>query len=402
MKSIKYLFTLLLLVASAQTAYANDKRPVHKVEKGNLRFGLQLAKHLIKTQEESFICSPFSVSNTLAMTSFLATGETFEELTNVLHLPKDLNAIDRGFLDLNTSLTSGMATGSEPVHLSPCHALFAQDGLIFPQLQTKRLHFWQGGIHFVDFKNQTEEARETINSFVAEQTLEQIQNFLPVGSLSEKTRLCFLSTLYVRAPWKYPFHPDDTYEGFFLGEKEMVQTASFMTCTKALSFAKGDNFSVVALPLADSVSTETRLSLLFLLPDRGYTLESVDLGCINKLKFAEKVVHVQLPKFSLNSFLSLKEPLQALGLQAPFNQEQGFPAIHPEESSLVLEDVLQHSVFSIDEEGILGASATAASLGITCHLDTEEELLFDRPFLFALFDHTTKSLLFVGKVTTLR
>ena len=58
--------------------------------------------------------------------------------------------------------------------------------------------------------------------------------------------------------------------------------------------------------------------------------------------------------------------------------------------------ILHQGSITVDEEG--SEAAVITSVGFT-PLSTQEKFLADRPFLFAIYDHPTMSLLFLGRVT---
>ena len=65
----------------------------------------------------------------MGMISIAATGETLEQIQNVLHFPKQPMMTDFGFKALNESLKSGVAIGSEPVRqLTPTNTIWTQKG----------------------------------------------------------------------------------------------------------------------------------------------------------------------------------------------------------------------------------------------------------------------------------
>lgn len=68
--------------------------------------------------------------------------------------------------------------------------------------------------------------------------------------------------------------------------------------------------------------------------------------------------------------------------------------------TLRVDDILQQSVLSVDEQGTLAASATISHV-VTLSLNSApEELVFnvDQPFLSIILDKRNKVPLFIGKI----
>jgi serpin B len=74
-------------------------------------------------------------------------------------------------------------------------------------------------------------------------------------------------------------------------------------------------------------------------------------------------------------------------------------ATTPDGGSLVLEDVLQKAMLSLDENGIEAAAATAViGIAISANLDYVAPVVLNRPFLVAIIDQPTGAILFLGHV----
>lgn len=70
-------------------------------------------------------------------------------------------------------------------------------------------------------------------------------------------------------------------------------------------------------------------------------------------------------------------------------------------SKLFLSNVVHKSFVEVKEEGTEAAAATGAIISLTS-VNVKKEITFkaDHPFLFFIWHHTTKSILFAGKFTT--
>jgi len=102
----------------------------------------------------------------------------------------------------------------------------------------------------------------------------------------------------------------------------------------------------------------------------------------------------------------LVEQCSALGMLLPFTAAADFSGIngHPpgEVESLHIGDVLHRATIEVDERGTTAAAATvfdevmtAAAPGVTHPIP---EFRADRPFLFAIRDNASGTLVFLGRV----
>ena len=66
-------------------------------------------------------------------------------------------------------------------------------------------HNYGAGVHVVDFASAPEEARATINGWMAESSGTWIEDLLAPGSITSATRLVISNAVHFSAAWKTPF-----------------------------------------------------------------------------------------------------------------------------------------------------------------------------------------------------
>jgi serpin B len=120
---------------------------------------------------------------------------------------------------------------------------------------------------------------------------------------------------------------------------------------------------------------------------------------------ASTKVIIHLPKFGFEyGAVRLVETLVALGMTDAFDMERAdFTGMMAESAlaPLFISDVLHKAFIGVDEEGTEAAAVTAVMIGAGAAPpeDTEPiEVRIDRPFLFAIRDTQTGTLLFLGRV----
>jgi serpin B len=144
-----------------------------------------------------------------------------------------------------------------------------------------------------------------------------------------------------------------------------------------------------------------RLALTIIVPDDLATFEAsltrerladVTAG------LADHTVNLSLPKFGTESKVDLKDILVAMGMPAAFDPNLAdFSGITREEQ-LYITAVIHQANIDVDEKGTTAAAATAVVMGRTSAPGDVVTLRVDRPFLFALRDVPTGTILFLGRV----
>ena len=85
-----------------------------------------------------------------------------------------------------------------------------------------------------------------------------------------------------------------------------------------------------------------------------------------------------------------------MGMEIAFTTEADFSGISPVD--LLISDVIHKTYIDVNEEGTEAAAVTAIIFEITS-VGPPSHIWLDRPFLFAITENSSKSILFMGKVT---
>ena len=356
----------------------------------------------------NMILSPYSIATALAMLYAGAGGQTAAQMASVLHLPADPGTVTQDFGALMADLNAAGLSGGNA--LSVANALWGQQGLPFcdPFLNLLQTDFG-AGLQQVDFLNDPEGARQTINNWVQQQTDGKIQDLIPPGELSTLTQLVLTNAIYFHGQWEMPFDPGATSDAAFtLASGDQVQTA-MMHSTNYYAYMQSDGFQVLQLPYEGN-----RLAMDVLLPSQesglsGLSASSLpaDLnGWLDQLspEQAQEVI-VSLPKFEMTTSFQLADPLSTLGMTDAFTPDADFSGIAPPQPvPFYLSLVLHKANIQVDETGTEAAGATALGMvqPIVCGLGVgvQPVVVFDadHPFLYVVRDTQTGSILFMGQV----
>jgi serpin B len=328
---------------------------------GNGAFAFELYQ-VLKGEEGNLFYSPYSISVALAMTYAGARGETAEEMAATLQFMLEQDRLHPAFNWLD---------------------VLAEN--------------YGAGLRILDFINEAEKSRVTINDWVSDQTEGRIEDLIPQGAIDALTRLVLTNAIYFNAAWECPFDEKVTADGpFYLFDGGQV-TVPTMRQTESFGYTKGEGYQAVELPYDGG-----ELSMVILLPASG-NFEAFEEGLqaqkvndiINGLQPTE--VALTMPRFEFESEFSLKDTLAEMGMPIAFSDDADFSGMtgNPE---LCISEVVHKAFVAVDEAGTEAAAATAVIMELTAVPPPPLEVTIDRPFIFLIGDIETGAVLFVGRV----
>jgi serpin B len=253
------------------------------------------------------------------------------------------------------------------------------------------------GLRILDFINQTEESRVTINDWVSDQTEGRIKDLIPPGVITALTRLVLTNAIYFNAAWEYPFDENATHDGpFYLLDGTEV-TVPMMGQTESFRYAEGDGYQAVELPYDGR-----ELSMVILLPEEGQfeTFEgSLDASLVDAIigDLKSQEVALTMPKFEFESEFGLKDTLSAMGMPIAFTDAADFSGMTGGKD-LQIAEVIHKAFVSVDEAGTEAAAATAVVMELTAMPEEPVEITVNHPFIFLIRDIETGTILFIGRV----
>ncbi|KAL6485873.1 hypothetical protein MHYP_G00052650 [Metynnis hypsauchen] len=148
------------------------------------------------------------------------------------------------------------------------------------------------------------------------------------------------------------------------------------------------------------VPYKSNTSMMIVLPDDGKMQEvenNIDKDHLKYLhdRLRYRVVNLFMPKFFISSSFSLADTLEEMGIVSAFSDTADFSGFN-EETKLKASKVLHKGVLKVDEKGTEAAAVTYTEL---IRLSMPPTLNLNRPFLLFIVEDSTKSILFMGKMT---
>jgi len=107
----------------------------------------------------------------------------------------------------------------------------------------------------------------------------------------------------------------------------------------------------------------------------------------------QSLSRLQMPKFTLRYEKTLNDVLTDLGMGVAFTKRANFRDIA--DTSLAIDKVKHKTFLQVDEEGTEASAATSVGIRVT---STPPTFIVDRPFVVAIREHYSGTILFLGTV----
>ena len=165
----------------------------------------------------------------------------------------------------------------------------------------------------------------------------------------------------------------------------------------ALPYLETENFQMVDLAYGDSI-----YSMTILLPKETEGLEPLiaDLSLNNWNEWTGNLVNQEIvfsmPKFEMAYEAPLNNALTNLGMGIAFTRQADFSNIS-QAAPLQISSVRHKAFVEVYEEGTEAAAVTSVEIVVTS-VEPFVSMTVNRPFLFAIRENKTGSVLFMGKV----
>src|SRR5574340_1100303 len=369
----------------------------------NNAFAVDLYQKL-RTQEGNLFFSPYSISVALAMTYAGARGETETQMASTMHFDLPQERLHPAFNALNSEMLKLPDNQEEPgFTLNIANALWGQEGFGFSQafLDTLALNYG-AGMQAVDYAN-PEKARKTINKWVEDETKDKIKDLIPEGAIDPMTRLVLTNAIYFKAGWQYTFDENETHDQpFTLLDGSQVDTP-MMQQTAGFEYVKGDGYEAVELPYEGR-----KFEMIIILPEAGafadfeQSLDAAKLQSILNMFPSEALprqIDLTMPKFKVESSFGLAGTLAEMGMPDAFDVAKADLSGMTGKPDLFITDVVHKAFVDVNEAGTEAAAATGVIIGLkSAPVEEPLKVVIDHPFLFAIRDVDSGTMLFFGRV----
>jgi serpin B len=380
-----------LLTALPRALSAAESR---MVSAGN-QFGFDLLQQSRRgAPDANLFISPVSISMALGMTINGASGTTFDSMRTAMRLAgtsiDEINAGYRSLIDLLIKL--------DPTsQFQIANSIWARAGVPFlPGFLTANRTNFDAEVQSLDFSAPA--TLGTINDWVSAKTHGKIPTIL--DGIDSDEVMFLINAIYFKGSWRLAFDPKQTQSAPFNSADGSIQSVRMMTQLAELQrYSSTRDFEMVELLYGNGAFA---MDIVLPRPDR--TLADVTEG-LDAARWAEwmtdlhdREIGLALPKFTLEYKQLLNADLAALGMGIAFDPERadftGMANLAPDR--LYLTKVMHKTFVDVNEEGTEAAAVTSVGVGATSAPPTMQ---IDRPFLFAIRERLTGTILFLGQIT---
>ena len=357
----------------------------------NKKFAFKLFSQILQQDpDKNVFVSPSSVAIALSLLYNGASGETQKQMAEVL----ELKGMSLENINSNYQALQEILENQSKIELSITNSIWLREGFrLEPQFVKNNQQYYQAKVTELDF-NQPQ-AKDIINNWVSEETkgkIKEIIEFLGRGDV-----LFLINAIYFKGNWTTQFDSNLTQEQpFYLKNGESINHPLMSQEGKYL-YHENEQFQLISLPYGP----EKTLSMYVFLPkDNSDLTEFIDnltpenwQTWLSKLQ--QKKGFISLPKFKLEYEIKLNEALKAIGMTDIFSRKANFKNMTPAQ---VCVDEVKHKTFvEVNEEGTEAAAVTSIGIrAVSINIEQPFSMIVNRPFFYAIEDHQTGTILFMG------
>jgi serine protease inhibitor len=355
-------------------------------------FGIDLIREVLEIDDRpNVVLSPLSASMALGMTLNGAAGTTFDGMREALRFGGLSRAeINASYRDLTTLLTD-----LDPeVEVSIANSAWANEGYTFHSA------FFDAVVEHFDATAESRDFADPatlteINRWVDEGTRGRIDRILEEGELDPALALLLLNAVYFEGRWTTEFDPRDTEtRSFTRADGSTVDVEMMSLSGVELPFGGAGGLTAAELPYGGGA-----YSMVVAVPGTATPAREI-LSAMDRDDWTELLDSLEpleldalsLPRFRLAYDAFLNGPLTDMGMGVAFTQMADFSDLSPD--GLCIDFARQKTFVEVDEVGTRAAAITGVGIGPTSFVG----LIVDRPFLFAIRERLSGTILFVGLI----
>jgi serpin B len=354
----------------------------------NCSFQLSLFNEINKRKKgQNLIISPLSIFQILSLTANGAKDKTQLEMVQTLQNEdiEDLNSINYEILEIFKNFTTVEIANAVMSKFLPTQQ--------FLDISEKYCAPYQELI-----------SAQQVNNWCDEKTHGKISKI--IDELDSAIQMILINAVYFKGTWKNTFNEKFTEKKDFYNKGIEIKQIDTMSQLSSFLYYEDNKLQAIELPYM-----KDDMSALIILPRENIDInkyiaslnseENSLNDLIQKLKYSK--VKLELPKFELEFFSSLKETLSDMGIETAFTDFANFTGLR-EEGNLKIDDVLHKTYLKVNENGTEAAAVTAVTVRTTSAKPVHENIYLmkiNKPFLFFLRSKKLpldNDLLFMSKI----
>jgi serpin B len=406
MKSLKF-FSLALLLSigfvsckKSEPAAQQDPKAITLSQKdkeviaSSNDFGISLFAKTAQTETGNLMLSPLSASAALTMLLNGCNNETYDQLKTMLGYAPNLTIgeINQSY----RSLISQLLDADEKVQLSIANAIFYRLGFqVKPAFLNTMATDFESQVSGLDFNAPA--ALSTINQWASDNTNGKIPKVL--DEISPQAVMFLMNALYFKGEWTQQFDAANTsLRPFNLEDGSTIQVPTMNEEKVGALKYNGSDYTALEMPYG-----RKNFSMVLIVPNNNLSdfYQSFDINTWNEITSTFDQMNswnetmVQLPKFKFDYEKKLNDQLIEMGMVDAFSP-MAADLSGISDADIFVSFVKQNTFVEVNEEGTEAAAVTTIGIELT---SVGPYFVVDKPFIFAIRERTTNTLLFIGGVT---
>nr|AFQ01142.1 serine protease inhibitor 006 [Chilo suppressalis] len=361
-------------------------------------FSIELVHYTQLAKNGHVVISPFGIWTLMTGVALGATGESYNQLAHAFLLPKDRNALIKGYRDLTSDVLNPTTKG---VTLSSTNFVFLDnDFKVFPEFSRTLVSDFKATVDVLDFQNPN--SAEMANNKI-QRTSGNVKNVLRSDDFAE-LRMILANVISFRGLWAMPFNKSNTKEEVFYNKpKNPIGRVNMMNQKSIFPFSNVRAMKCFALELP--YGDDKKYAMLFLLPYQGVkvteayqNLANVSLKDIFKQleedveEFGDEEIDVKIPRFHITTNVVMNKPLNNMGVYDIFQPDKAkFDRITNED--IFVSAIVHKADIEVSEAGTVASATTEAYFADRI---SPPSFYANRPFIYFLMEKTTMTMIFGG------
>jgi serpin B len=354
-------------------------------------FGIDLFRITAIEGNENLMLSPLSASTALTMLLNGCNTQTYSQIRDMLgYEGLTLDEINGAY----QGLVKQLLIADPEVKLALANSVwYRQDFEVKPAYLESMDSSFNAEIAPLDFSSP--EALTVINGWAKDNTNGKIEKVLDV--IDPNAVMFLMNALYFKGSWTYKFDQSQTTSSPFYLENGSVINVDMMKSFIPIKMYTGNGVTAVELTYG-----RQNFSMIIILPENtlGDFLPGFDKTVWNNITASLDAItdpvetEIILPKFKFDYEKKLNDQLKSLGMLDAFNRYLA-DLSGISDADIYVDFVKQNTFVDVNEEGTEAAAVTVIGINYT---SVPDPVIIDRPFIFAIRERMTNTLLFIGKV----
>lgn len=382
-------------VISPPARVFRELTPLEKslVESDN-KFGLKLFREVSRAENDkskNVFISPLSVSMALGMTLNGANGSTLEAMQEALELAglttEEINKSYKSLIELLVQL-------DPKVKFRIANSIWHRNDYTFePAFIDLNQTYFNAIVRALNFGDPG--AKDIINGWVKESTNGLIEKI--IDEITRDHVMFLINAIYFKGDWTYQFDSAKTVDDLFIALDGSTKPCRMMHLQNDFSYFENASFQAIDLPYGDA-----GFSMTIFLPKIPSQIDSL-IAAMTSENWAEWLggfhsvkVDLAMPKFTTQYEIKLNDALAALGMGIAFTDLADFTRMYAP-GGLAIDEVKHKTFVKVDEEGTEAAAVTSVGI-IRTSLPEMITMRIDHPFVFAIRENRSQTILFIGRI----